>query len=108
MANEAHALAWGVNEVRRHRNYSGLVLAAVDADTVRVATNKGYAKSRSLRAAIRHALKSGDLKVLRVAGSDNAADAPSRGREVLPAEAAATFGVLDAHRRLLDKVNELP
>ena len=26
VANEAHALAWGVNEVRRHRNYSGLVL----------------------------------------------------------------------------------
>ncbi len=101
VANEAHALAWGVEAVRRKFEYRGLIIAAVDADTVRVATNKGYARSRTLRSAVRDALRSGPLHVVRVAGTDNAADAPSRGREPTPAEETATFRILDGHRRLL-------
>ena len=58
-----------------------LLIAAIDADAVRYAVRKGYSSSPDLRDILR-AIFGGSvaLYVVRVAGKENAADAPSRGR----------------------------
>ena len=58
-----------------------MLIAAIDADSVRYAVRKGYSSSSELREVLR-AIFCGSvaLYVVRVAGKDNAADAPSRGR----------------------------
>jgi hypothetical protein len=95
---EALAVVWALETILRSPLCNGRTsfIVAVDADTVRVSLNKGYARPPALQAALRRAFAASDwLQVVRVPGVLNSADRPSRGHLVLdPAMAAATWTVL--------------
>ena len=97
---ECNAVPWALRRVadreealrgRRPRCF----LVAVDADTVRAAFNKGYARKEPMQEALRHAFAEADwLLLVRVPGKLNGADAPSRNGPLVPEFVRATWEVL--------------
>lgn len=87
---EAMAVPWACTRLhqRTGRRPRRLVVA-VDADSVRAAINKGYARSADIRAELRTLFAfCGQVRAVRVPGVMNAADGPSRG--TLPGEPQLT------------------
>ena len=80
---------------------------AVDADAVRAAVNKGYARAAALRTQLRELFTFCPRdRAVRVPGKMNVADGPSRGASPVPEQLAATRGILGQHC-WTGEVNEL-
>lgn len=95
---EALAVVWALEVICASPLSAGRTsfIVAVDADTVRVSLNKGYARPPALQAALRRVFAvSTWLQVVRIPGVLNSADKPSRGCLVLdPVMTRATWEVL--------------
>ena len=94
---EGLALPWAILAASKvlGRRPTACVIA-VDADTVRSAANKGYARGRNVALADAFALCDW-LVAVRVPGVWNAADAPSRDRPLVKARMDATWAILKAY-----------
>ncbi len=94
--NEAWAVARGVRVVRCLEGGAPArrIIVGVDADTVRVVVNKGYARTEGLRAPLRAILTPGPVHAVRIPGVDNVADAPSRNKAIDEATRARSFRLL--------------
>ena len=97
---EAAAVTWAVAHVvektgRRPRR----LVVAVDADSVRVAINKGYARSAPLRRSLAALFElCPETLAIRVPGVQNAADLPSRGKPPQEELVLATWSLLQEQR----------
>ena len=97
---EAMAVAWACRDVALNlgdRVQQVQVVVAVDADTVRSTINKAYSRTTALRTQLRRVFAATPhVSAVRVAGEQNAADAPSRGAALRAEHVAATWTVLQA------------
>ena len=95
-------MAWAVRDVRRLTGRRPRrLLVAVDADSVRVAINKGYARSAALRQSLVDLFDAcPDVLAIRVPGRQNAADLPSRGKPPTEDLMLATWEILRNYWRL--------
>ena len=96
---EGRAIPWALRQVTRlRRRRIRACIVAVDADTIRNAINKGYARSARLRTTLVQIFDLCDwIVAVRVPGDFNAADKPSRGEPLVPRFVAKTWGILQAH-----------
>jgi len=97
------AVPWAIGRVQAWYAAAGrpvpkAFLVAVDADTVRIAFNKGYARSEELREPLRESFRRAAwLMPVRVPGEENGVDAPSRNKPLEGGPLRATWKVLKQH-----------
>lgn len=101
---EAAAIPWAVRSLmERTGRRPARLIVAVDADSVRVAVNKRYARSPALRESLGELFElCADVLAVRVPGLFNAADLPSRGKPPDGNLLAETWALLRPHARSLE------